>query len=49
MADQKQQQQQGGGGAGAAAPAKQRKKARKNVLEGIAHIHASLYTRSDTV
>ena len=38
MAEQKQQQQQQ---AGAAAPAKQRKKVRKNVLEGIAHVHAS--------
>jgi small subunit ribosomal protein S11 len=43
MADQKpQQQQQQQGGAAAAAPAaKARKKVRKNVLEGIAHIHAS--------
>jgi small subunit ribosomal protein S11 len=38
MAEQKQQQQQQ---AGAAAPAKQRKKVRKNVLEAIAHVHAS--------
>ena len=38
MAEQKQQQQQQ---AGAAAPTKQRKKVRKNVLEGIAHVHAS--------
>ena len=42
MADQKPQQQQQQGGAAAAAPAaKARKKVRKNVLEGIAHIHAS--------
>ena len=38
MAEQKQQQQAQGG---AAAPGKQRKKVRKNVLEGIAHVHAS--------
>ena len=39
MAEQKQEQkqQQGAG----AAPAKQRKKVRKNVLEAIAHVHAS--------
>ena len=40
MAEQKQQQQQQAQG-GAAAPGKQRKKVRKNVLEGIAHVHAS--------
>jgi small subunit ribosomal protein S11 len=39
MAEQKQQQQQQQGAA--AAPAKQRKKVRKNVLEAIAHVHAS--------
>ena len=38
MAEQKQQPQQQ---AGAAAPDKKRKKARKNVLEAIAHVHAS--------
>src|SRR5690242_21384076 len=39
MADQKQQG--GGGAAGAAAGAKKPKKARKNVLDAIAHVHAS--------
>jgi len=39
MAEQKQQPQQQA--AGAAAPDKKRKKARKNVLEAIAHVHAS--------
>src|SRR5512134_619016 len=42
MAEQKQQQQQQQQQQGAAAaPAKQRKKVRKNVLEAIAHVHAS--------
>src|ERR1700748_3962580 len=38
MADQKQQQ---GAASGAAAGAKKPKKARKNVLDAIAHVHAS--------
>jgi len=40
MADQKQQQQ-GGAPASGAAAAKKPKKARKNVLDAIAHVHAS--------
>ena len=40
MADQKTQQTTGAG-AGAAAGAKKPKKARKNVLDAIAHVHAS--------
>src|ERR1700689_2403261 len=41
MADQKAQQTPAGAGAAAAAAAKKPKKARKNVLDAIAHVHAS--------
>ena len=41
MADQKQQSQGSGAAAAAAAAAKKPKKARKNVLDAIAHVHAS--------
>ena len=41
MAEEKAKQQQGASGAAAPAAAKKPKKARKNVLDAIAHVHAS--------
>ena len=41
MADQKQNANQGGAAAGAAGAKPARKKVRKNVLDAIAHVHAS--------